>query len=94
MARPDRYTLPAIALHWLIAALVVAQFTLGWSMLEIPKQPPGTRADAFNLHKSMGMVIFLLMVARITWRATHPPPPLPPMPRWQRVIAPDSATVQ
>ena len=87
MAQSDRYTTPAIALHWVVAAIAVAQFALGWWMIEIPKEPPGERASAFNLHKSMGITIFILMAARIAWRATHPPPALPPMPRWQAVIA-------
>ena len=87
MVRFDRYTMPAIVLHWLVAAMVFAQFTLGWWMQEIAKQPPGPRVSAFNLHKSIGITIFLLMVARIAWRATHPPPALPAMPRWQAVLA-------
>ena len=49
----------------------------------IPKQPVGVRADAFNLHKSIGMTIFALMAIRLAWRAAHPPPPLPPMAAWQ-----------
>jgi len=81
------YTRVAIALHWLIAVLVLAQIAWGWWMQEIPKQPPGPRADAFNLHKSCGMVIFALMVARLGWRLGHPPPPLPPLPTWQRALA-------
>ena len=87
MGRPERYTTPAIALHWVVAAVAIVQFALGWWMLEIPKQPPGARASAFNLHKSIGIAIFTLMVARIAWRATHPPPALPAMPRWQAVLA-------
>jgi cytochrome b561 len=83
----DRYTRTAMALHWLIAAVVVAQFAWGWSMQEIPKQPPGLRADAFNLHKSIGLTILLLMMVRLGWRALHPPPPLPPMPAWQARLA-------
>src|SRR5262245_6741615 len=56
-AREDllqRYTKTAVVLHWLIAALVIAEFIHGWWMQEIPKQPPGLRADQFNLHKSIG----------------------------------------
>ena len=52
----------AIVLHWLIAALVIAELAWGWWMQGIPKQPPGPRADAFNLHKSIGLVVLLLMV--------------------------------
>ena len=78
-----RYTRSAVALHWLIAAIVVAQVAWGWLMQEIPKSPPGLRADAFNVHKSIGLCIFALMLVRLGWRLAHPPPPLPPMPRWQ-----------
>lgn len=90
MPLPDHeapYTRVAIALHWLIALLVVAQFAWGWWMLGIAKQPVGPRVDAFNLHKSMGLVIFALMALRILWRLAHRPPALPPMPRWQAMAA-------
>ena len=82
-----RYTRTAIALHWLIAALVILQFAWGWWMQEIPKQPVGPRVDAFNLHKSVGMTILALMVVRILWRIGHRPPPLPPMRSWQAQAA-------
>jgi cytochrome b561 len=79
----SRYTRPAVVLHWLIAALVFGQITWGWLMQQIPKSPPGMRADAFNFHKSVGLCIFALMLVRLGWRLAHPPPALPPMPRWQ-----------
>jgi len=83
----DRYDRTAIALHWLIALLVVAQFAWGWWMQGIPKQPPGARVDAFNLHKSFGLTILALMLLRASWRASHAPPALPPMPAWQATLA-------
>ena len=43
MSPSERYTRTAIALHWLIAALVLVEFAHGWWMQEIPKQPPGLR---------------------------------------------------
>ena len=79
-----RYTRVAVVFHWLVAALVILELGWGWWMQEIPKQPPGQRADAFNLHKSIGLTVLLLMVARLGWRLAHPPPPLPPMPRVER----------
>jgi len=83
-----RYTNVAVTLHWLIAALVVTQLILGWSMIEIPKQPVGVRAFWFNLHKSNGLTIAFLAVARIAWRIRHPAPPLPAsVPAWQRRAA-------
>jgi len=63
-----RYTRTAIALHWIVALAVVVQVTWGWVMQAIPKQPPGVRADAFNLHKSVGLVILALMLVRLGWR--------------------------
>ncbi len=83
----ERYTRTAIAMHWLIAAVVIAEIAWGWWMQEIPKQPPGQRADAFNFHKSLGLMILLLMIARLSWRLAHPPPPLPPMPAWNGWLA-------
>ncbi len=84
MGSPARYHPFAIALHWVIALLVFAQIALGWWMQEIPKSPPGLRAGWFNLHKSIGLTIGMLMLLRLGWRLRHPPPPLPAsMPRWQ-----------
>jgi cytochrome b561 len=82
-----RYTRTAIALHWLIAILVVGQIAWGWWMQGIAKQPVGPRVDAFNLHKSVGMTILLLMMLRLAWRTRHPPPPVPAMPSWQAWLA-------
>jgi cytochrome b561 len=82
-----RYTLTAIVLHWLIAAAAVGLIGWGWWMQTIPKLPVGPRVDAFNLHKSIGMTVLLLMLVRISWRARHPPPPFTPMPQWQAGLA-------
>jgi cytochrome b561 len=74
----------AMALHWTIAIGVLVQIALGWWMLDIPKLPAGIRAGWFNLHKSIGMTLGVLIIVRIAWRITHPPPPLPStVPRWQ-----------
>lgn len=87
MPSSDRYTRTAIVLHWVIAAIVIAEFAFGWWMQEIPKQPPGFRADAFNLHKSIGLTVLLLMIARLAWRLGHRPPAMPPMPAWNVRLA-------
>jgi cytochrome b561 len=87
MRAEGRYTPAAVVLHWLIAAIVLGQFALGWLMQEIPKQPQGPRLEAFNLHKSIGLLVFALMLARTAWRLGHPPPGLPAMPPWQARVA-------
>lgn len=83
----ERYTTVAIVLHWLIAAMVIFTFAWGWWMQTLPKAPPGLRADAFNVHKSIGLTILALMIVRLVWRALHAPPPLPSMPTWQARLA-------
>ncbi len=83
-----RYGRIAMALHWAIALLALAQITLGWWMIEIPKTPVGVRAWWFNLHKSIGLTICALMLVRLAWRLAHRAPPLPRwMPRWQAIAA-------
>jgi cytochrome b561 len=86
-APAGRYSRVAIALHWIVALLVVAQFALGWLMQGISKDPPGQRAAFFNVHKSIGLTILLLMLARLGWRLAHRPPPMPAMPRWHSLAA-------
>ncbi|MEM7543032.1 MAG: cytochrome b [Pseudomonadota bacterium] len=81
-----RYTRTAIALHWLIALLMIALFSLGWYMVDLPKGPH--RGETFALHKSIGLTVFALAVFRIYWRATHTPPPLPDrMLAWKVLLA-------
>jgi cytochrome b561 len=79
----SRYTRTAVVLHWLIAVAVLGQFSWGWLMQQIAKSPPGVRADAFNLHKSIGLTLLALMLLRLGWRVAHRPPAFPTMPRWQ-----------
>ena len=84
----DRYHPARIALHWIIAAAVLGQLALGWWMLDIPKTPPGLRADWFNVHKSIGLTIGAAMVLRVWLWWRFPSPPLPAsIPRWQAVVA-------
>jgi cytochrome b561 len=83
----QRYTKTAVVLHWAIAALLVAVFAHGWWMQGIPKRPPGIRADAFNLHKSVGLLLLALALIRLGWRIAHQPPALPLLPLWQARLA-------
>lgn len=82
------YTRTAVVLHWLIAACVFCQITLGLWMISIPKIPPGIRAGWFNVHKSIGITLGVLILVRVLWRFAHRAPPLPAtMPGWERSAA-------
>ena len=83
----ERYTRTAMLLHWLIAAAVLAQIGFGRYLQNIPRSTPD-RTVLVNYHKSVGMVIGLLIVVRIAWRLSHKPPPLPAsLPLWERRAA-------
>lgn len=81
-----RYTPTAIALHWLIAAAIVALFALGFYMHGLELSPLKLRL--FSYHKWGGVCVFALAVLRLAWRIGHRPPPLPAaMPRLERAVA-------
>lgn len=81
-----RYTRMAIALHWLVAFLIIGAFPLGVVMSDMPLSPQ--KLKLISYHKWLGVSIFLLVVMRLAWRATHTPPPLlGGMPAWQQRAA-------
>jgi len=84
--RAARYTPLQIALHWLIALGIIAMLALGLYMVGLPRGLP-VKSVLLNLHKSLGLTVFLLVVIRIAARAARSAPPLPPMRPWQRAAA-------
>lgn len=66
---------PAKLLHWAVALLVFVQFGLGWAAVSWRMSP--TKLDLFVWHKSIGVLILLLMIARLAWRAVNVAPSLP-----------------
>ena len=83
---PARYTPLQIALHWLVALGIVALLALGLYMVGLPRGLP-LKSVLLNLHKSLGLTVFLLVLIRIAARAARSAPPLPPMRPWQRAAA-------
>jgi cytochrome b561 len=71
---PRRYSLTAIWLHWLIACLIVANTAVA---LTVDYWPDDWVRPVIDTHKSIGITVLALVLMRILWRATHPPPPLP-----------------
>lgn len=65
----SRYTAVAIALHWSMAVLLLFMIWLGWNMED--------NEARYQLHKSVGITLLFLTVARIAWRLLNPPPPDP-----------------
>jgi cytochrome b561 len=71
-----RYGTVAMSLHWLIAALVLTNLYLGLSFDTYPKGDP-TLFQMVQIHKSIGLSVLVLSIARLIWRLIHPVPPLP-----------------
>ncbi len=82
-----RYDGGAIALHWLMALLIVGAFFLGLTMTDMPGITP-TKLKYYNWHKWIGVTVLALAVLRALWRIAHAAPPLPAsIPRWQQQIS-------
>jgi cytochrome b561 len=83
--RPPEYGITAKILHWLIAAILVGQFALGWLMPPVRRgMEPGA---SMHLHISIGTVVLALIVVRLLWRLSHRVPPAAELPRWQAVAS-------
>lgn len=81
------YSRTAIALHWILALLILGQIAFGWYLQAIERGTPD-RTIYVNLHKSAGMVLGLLILFRSWWRLTHRAPPLPSSwPAWELMAA-------
>ncbi len=82
-----RYGLTARWFHWLTTLLMFTVIPLGWiygAFKTVPGQPdvyaapfPGSPAVYGSLHKTVGLTILALVVARIAYRLFNPPPALP-----------------
>ena len=84
LSLPQRYTKPAIVLHWTIAVLIAVNLLLAWNFGSVSKPTLRTLVD---IHKSIGLTVLGLAILRLLWRATHTPPPIPAYAAWERRTA-------
>jgi cytochrome b561 len=85
MAEQLHYGTTAKVFHWLIVALLIVQYPLGWFMPHIHRgMKPG---DAMTFHISFGITILALIILRFFWRITHPVAPESSLPAWQQLIS-------
>ncbi|SFB83887.1 cytochrome b/b6 domain-containing protein [Tropicimonas isoalkanivorans] len=76
---PDRYGLVSRALHWLTAGLILVLLPLGLIAEEWPYDTGAqlaVKAQLFSLHKTLGILVFFLALARLVWTALQPHPAL------------------
>jgi cytochrome b561 len=80
-----RYGITAKILHWIVVALLLTQYLIGWLMPNIRRNmSPGI---AMTWHISIGTVILALIVARLVWRLTHPVAPESSLRPYQRLTS-------
>ena len=69
-----RYTRTAVALHWLIAVLMIGNVALALCADYLPE---AQIRPAIDTHRSIGITVLGLALLRLLWRSTHRPPALP-----------------
>lgn len=82
---PSRYSAAAIALHWIIAFLLLFQVGLGGGLEHLPKG--FSQFAGYQFHKSVGILILLLSLLRLGVRLTRPRPAPVPDGKPQMVLA-------
>jgi len=81
------YRTPARLFHWSVAALVLLMIPAGVTMVQ-EGIGRSLQDRLFIFHKNVGVVVLILVLARLLYRLANPPPPLPAgLPTAQRRIA-------
>jgi cytochrome b561 len=81
----DRYDSRSVALHWVTAIMVVAQWLGAHAIDMFPKGP--LRVDARSTHIAIGVALLAVVIARLAWRFTHAQRPALPGPAPVRTAA-------
>lgn len=84
--RIDGYPGTSKLLHWLVAACVLTTAPVAIAMGRVGPGP--TQDSLYNLHKSLGVLIFVLMILRLINRIVKDAPiPDPSIEPWQRAVS-------
>jgi len=83
----ERFGTTAVFIHWIMAVLVIGLFFLGEYMTGLDYTDPWYKAAPL-LHKGVGLIVFILLLFRVFWRAlVDTRPPSVPMPWWEKAAA-------
>ena len=83
----SRYGWVSVGIHWLMALTVIGMFALGIWMRHLSYYDPWYR-DGPTLHKGIGILLFIALLARIVWRNINiRPSDDPALKTWERVTA-------
>ena len=80
----SHYGLISVVLHWLVALTVFGLFGVGFWMVDLSYYSEWYRTAPY-WHKSMGILLAIVMILRVLWRFLSPPPSaLPSHKRWEK----------
>lgn len=75
-AARTEYSAPQKWLHWLHAAMILTLIPVGIVMSDAPEPTPTVNA-MYELHKSFGILVFVLAVVRVAYRVGRGAPAYP-----------------
>lgn len=64
---PEKFGIVSKYLHWVVAFLIITAWIVGDYMMDLKDTDP-VRFKLFDLHKSVGMVVLMLVIIRLSWR--------------------------
>ncbi len=86
MNNTKTYSKTSIALHWIVGLAFIGVFIIGAYLSDLPRGPE--KMELVALHKSFGVLILLIALARVFWRIKEGAiPPASVMPAWQEKVA-------
>lgn len=84
--RTDHYPATSKLLHWLVAICVLTTAPVAITMTRLSEGP--ARDTLYNFHKSLGVLILVLMILRLINRlAVGAPVAEPGIERWQKTVS-------
>jgi cytochrome b561 len=63
----NNYGIVAKTLHWLIALLIIVAWIVGFYAIDLPNTD-SSKGMLYELHKSVGMAVLMLVIIRLSWR--------------------------
>ncbi len=82
----QRYGLLSQLFHWSVVALMIGLLVTDKLREAAPKDTP-LRTEWLNLHMSLGILLFLVVIARILWTRLSPQPAPLPGAQWTLITA-------
>ena len=68
----DNYGFISKNLHWILAVLLLLNFSLGFVMVDLERG--ALRSSLFHFHKSMGILLLGLIILRLLWKVINTAP--------------------